>query len=70
MPKIPRFTSRELIKLLQNNGFYIDHTSGSHYIFYNNETKRRVVVPYHSKSLPIGTIKSILTSAGIEIKNK
>jgi predicted RNA binding protein YcfA (HicA-like mRNA interferase family) len=68
MPKIPRFTSRELIKLLQSNNFYIDHTTGSHYIFYNNGTKKRVVIPYHSKNLPIGTIKSILNSSGIEIK--
>jgi len=68
MSKIPRLTSRELMRLLKDAGFYIDHTTGSHYIFYNNETKRRVVVPYHSKVLPIGTIKSILNSAGVEIK--
>ncbi|MFA5729965.1 MAG: type II toxin-antitoxin system HicA family toxin [Candidatus Paceibacterota bacterium] len=68
MPKIPRFTSKELIKLLQSNNFYIDHATGGHYVFYNNETKRRTIVPYHSKNLPIGTIKSILNSAGIEIK--
>lgn len=67
MPKIPRFTSKELIKLLQDNSFYRDHTTGSHYVFYNDKTKRRAVVPYHSRTLPIGTIKTILSSAGIEI---
>lgn len=67
MPKIPRFTSKELIKLLQSNKFYIDYVTGSHYVFYNDETKRRAVVPYHSKNLPVRTIKSILNSAGIEI---
>jgi mRNA interferase HicA len=68
MPKIPRFTAKELIKLLKANNFCIDHITGSHYIFYNNETKKRVVVPYHCRTLPIGTIKSILSSSGIEIK--
>jgi len=68
MPKTPRFTSKELIKLLKDNNFYIDRTTGSHYVFYNNETKKRVVVPYHCRVLPIGTIKSILSSSGIEIK--
>jgi len=68
MPKIPRFTSKKLIKLLEDNNFYVDHISGSHYVFYNNETKRRAVVPFHSRTLPIGTIKSILNSSGIKIK--
>jgi len=67
MPKIPRLTPKEVIRLLENNGFKLDHVSGSHYVFYCLETKRRVIVPYHSKDLPIGTMKSILSSAGIKI---
>jgi predicted RNA binding protein YcfA (HicA-like mRNA interferase family) len=67
MPKIPRFTSKQLIKLLQDNNFHIDHITGSHYVFYDSKTKKRAVVPYHSRNLPIGTIRSILSSTGIEI---
>jgi len=67
MLKTPRLTSKEMIRLLEDNNFKLDHSSGSHYVFYNIETRRRVVVPYHAKDLPIGTIKSILNSAGIRI---
>ncbi|MFA6427564.1 MAG: type II toxin-antitoxin system HicA family toxin [Candidatus Magasanikbacteria bacterium] len=68
MPKTPRLTSKEIIKILKQNDFELDHVSGSHYIFYNKKRDSRVVVPYHCKVLPIGTLKSILKSAGIEEK--
>jgi len=32
----------------------------------NKETGKRVVVPYHKKDLPKGTLLSIIKSAGIE----
>jgi len=67
MPKTPRLTSKQVIKILESNGFVLDHVSGSHYIFYRAVDKRRAVVPYHTKNLPIGTLKSILRSAEIEI---
>ena len=43
----------------------MDHKTGSHFIFYNQEYKKRVTVPYHNKDLPKGTILSILKQAGI-----
>jgi predicted RNA binding protein YcfA (HicA-like mRNA interferase family) len=67
MPKLPRLTPRKLIKLLEENGFKKDHVTGSHYTFYKVETKKIVVVPYHNKDLPIGTIKSILDASGIDL---
>ncbi len=38
---------------------------GSHRIYFNEETKRRVVVPFHKEDLPIGTLLEILKEAGI-----
>jgi predicted RNA binding protein YcfA (HicA-like mRNA interferase family) len=66
MPKTPRLTSKQVIKLLEENGFVLDHVSGSHYVFYHPVSKRRAVVPYHAKNLPLGTLKSILRSVDIE----
>ncbi|OGZ31915.1 MAG: hypothetical protein A3I88_03110 [Candidatus Portnoybacteria bacterium RIFCSPLOWO2_12_FULL_39_9] len=63
MPKT--WTSREIIKVLKNKGFEIDHTTGSHYVFLHSATHRRVVAPYHNKDLPKGTLLSILKQAGI-----
>lgn len=66
MPKTPRLTSKQAIVVLKENGFELDHVSGSHYVFYRDADKKRVVAPFHTKDLPIGTLKSILRSAGIE----
>ncbi len=65
MPKLPSLTSRKLIKILKSIGFKLDHTTGSHFIFYNPQTKKRAVVPFHKKDLPKGTLMSIFKEAGI-----
>lgn len=67
MPKTPRLTAKEVVKLLESDGFILDHVTGSHYVFYHPTLKRRVTVPYHCKDLSIGTLKSILKEAGIQI---
>lgn len=68
MPKLPSITPGRLIKILKSLGFQFDHSTGSHFIFYNPETKKRAVVPYHAKDLPKGTIMTILKEAGISRK--
>lgn len=65
MPKLPCLTSKKVLKLLRQNGFQLDHKTGSHFIFYHPETKKRATVPYHSKDLPKGTLLSILKQAGL-----
>jgi len=66
MPRLLRLNSKQIIKLLEEAGFELDHVSGSHYIYYHPVNGKRAVVPYHSKTLPIGTLKSILREAGLE----
>ncbi|MFA5128182.1 MAG: type II toxin-antitoxin system HicA family toxin [Patescibacteria group bacterium] len=63
MPRAPRLTAKQIIKMLKENGFVLDHASGSHYIFYHPVSHKRVTVPYHSRTLPMGTLKSILRAA-------
>jgi predicted RNA binding protein YcfA (HicA-like mRNA interferase family) len=64
MPKLPAVKPREVIRFLEQNGFVLDHTSGSHFIFYNPTSKRRAVVPQHSRDVPKGTLLSLLREAG------
>ena len=52
--------------MLLKNGFVLDHQTGSHRVYYNEATKRRVIVPYHKKDLPKGTLMSILKATGID----
>ena len=68
MSKLSNITSKKLIKVLKSLGFQLDHSTGSHFIFYNPKTKKRAVVSYHTRDLPKGTIMSILREAGITRK--
>jgi predicted RNA binding protein YcfA (HicA-like mRNA interferase family) len=64
MPKLPAVKSREVIRFLERNGFVLDHTSGSHFIFFHPISKRRAVVPQHNRDVPKGTLLSLLREAG------
>lgn len=65
MPKLPSLTSQKIVKVLEKRGFVLDRVKGSHHIYYNPETRRRVVIPLHKKDLPKGTLFEILKQAGI-----
>ncbi|WP_457555941.1 type II toxin-antitoxin system HicA family toxin [Candidatus Pyrohabitans sp.] len=65
MPKLPSLTPPKIIKVLKKKGFVLDRTKGSHHLYYNPKTKRRVVVPFHKRDLPKGTLLEILKQAGI-----
>lgn len=58
-------TPKQLLKKLQSLGFEIDHSTGSHFILYHPISKKRVVVAFHTKELPRGTVASILREAGL-----
>jgi len=58
--------SRELKKILEKEGFIFTRQSGSHAIFKHYLTKRRTVLPIHSKEIPKGTLHAILKQAGLK----
>ena len=62
MPMKPR----EMIKLLNDNGFVEVSQSGSHKKLFNSKTNRTVIVPMHSKELKKGTEQRILKDAGLK----
>jgi len=66
MPKLPALTPQKIMKIIQKRGFLLDRIKGSHHIFFNPETKRRVIIPFHKQELPIGTLIEILKQAGID----
>lgn len=66
MPKFPSLTAQQVIKILEKKGFVLDRSKGSHRIYFHPDTRRRVVVPFHRKDLPQGTLREILRQAGIE----
>ncbi len=59
------FRYKTIIKILLREGFVLDRVKGSHHIYYNPKTKKRVVVAMHKKELPRGTLLAILKQSGI-----
>lgn len=64
MPKLPPVKPRVVIQFLGRNGFVLDHTSGSHFIFYHPISRRRAVVPRHNRDMAKGTLIALLREAG------
>jgi len=65
MHRLPVLTSKKIIEILKKKGFVLERSKGSHRIYYNEKTKKRVIVPFHKKDLPKGTLIEILKQAGI-----
>ena len=62
-----RFSSNQIIKVLESLGFLFRSQSGSHGK-YKDESGKIVIVPMNRKEIPAGTFKSILNQAGITLK--
>ena len=57
-------SSKEIIRVLEQNGFIFVSQKGSHKKF--KKEKRIVIVPHPKKEIPRGTLASILRQAGID----
>ncbi len=58
-------TPRQMIRLLECNGFIQIWQDGSHKFFKNYETGRTTTVPYHSRDLKKDIEQKILKDAGL-----
>ena len=57
--------SRELIKRIQADGWYLIRITGSHHHFKYDDKSRFLTVKKKKKDLPKGTVKNILKQAGL-----
>lgn len=57
--------SRDLMKIIQSDGWYLIRTTGSHHHFKHGEKLGLVTIPHPKKDLPKGTVKNILKQAGL-----
>ena len=60
--------SRDLIKILKEDGWYEVNQVGSHKQFKHPVKKGRVTVPHPSRGITIGTLKSIEKQAAINLR--
>lgn len=58
------WSSREIIKALEAEGWELVATKGDHHQLRHPEKPGRVTVTHPRKDIPIGTLKSIYTQAG------
>lgn len=56
--------SREVIKMLKEDGWFLVRVKGDHHHFKHNHKKGVVTVPHPKKDLPKGTLNSIFQQAG------
>ena len=57
---------KELLKILQADGWVIDRVRGSHHILKHPIKPGRPTIPMHNKNLKPGTYNSILKQAGLK----
>ena len=65
--KINNIKSKEIVKILQRNGFEIKRQNGTHIIL--KKLEKMVVVPVHHQIMPIGTLKSIEKQSGLKFRD-
>lgn len=61
------YSSRELIKMLKADGWYLVRVEGSHHHFKHPKKTGLVTVPHPQKDFPIKTVKNILGIAKIKL---
>jgi predicted RNA binding protein YcfA (HicA-like mRNA interferase family) len=64
MPK--RYTSRELIRMIEADGWVLVGVKGDHHQFKHPAKPGRVTIPHPRKDMPIGTANSVLKQAGLK----
>ncbi|MCE5173172.1 type II toxin-antitoxin system HicA family toxin [Paenibacillus profundus] len=63
---MPSYSSREILKLIEADGWFLVNTVGSHHQFKHPTKKGRVTVPHPKKDLPRKTMDNIMKQAGLK----
>ena len=67
MPKLVPLKPKQVEKILLKNGFIANVSKSSHRQYFNYKTRAHATVPFHSKDLPIGTLRSIIRQSQLSI---
>jgi predicted RNA binding protein YcfA (HicA-like mRNA interferase family) len=64
MPR--RYSSDELIKMVEGDGWTLDRVKGSHHHFHHKTKKGIVTIPHPAKDIDAKTASSIKRQAGLK----
>jgi predicted RNA binding protein YcfA (HicA-like mRNA interferase family) len=68
MGRLSGFKYREVVKKLRTFGFVFDRSgTGSHEIWRQLNTGRKITLPHHPGDMKEGTLHAILREAGIDV---
>lgn len=67
MSKLAQLKPREVEKILISNGFVMNVSKSSHKQYFNPETKAHTTVPFHTRSIAPGTLRSIVRQSLLPI---
>ncbi|MYC31612.1 MAG: addiction module toxin, HicA family [Chloroflexi bacterium] len=62
--------SREVIRLLEDNGWYVDRIAGSHHQMKHHTQAATVPVQHPRKDVPIGTLRNIERLSGVRLRQR
>jgi len=69
MSELPRVTGQEAIAAFEKLGFVVARTSGSHHVMKKPGHRFNLTVPVHgNKNVKPGTLRSLITDAGITVE--
>ena len=64
MTRLPTLSPRKVVQALERGGFFIDHTTGSHYrLKHRADPTRTTVVPFHTSDIKRALLRAILKQA-------
>jgi predicted RNA binding protein YcfA (HicA-like mRNA interferase family) len=63
--RLPSVRSRQLIRVLENKGWKLARSKGSHRHFTHPDSPNIITVAVHAKDIKRGTLSGILADAGI-----
>jgi predicted RNA binding protein YcfA (HicA-like mRNA interferase family) len=70
LTRLPQASGKEVVAALQRHGFVLTHVRGSHHYLRKPGAVGLVVVPVHGgRTLPAGTLRSILRQAGLDTED-
>lgn len=68
MVTLSGFRAIDITRKLQRAGFvFRRHTGGSHQIWTHPVTGARATVPFHSRDVPVGTVRAIIRQSGLSV---
>jgi predicted RNA binding protein YcfA (HicA-like mRNA interferase family) len=66
--RLPAVKARDVVRALERAGFTVSRTSGSHCrLIHSTDPSRKVTVPIHAGDVPRGTLRAIISQAGMTV---